>query len=96
MVHRWSQPTFRDPVEQSFVRLDLAAARELFAELDRIGFTSIRYNKYGNMTCRVTLRQGDSTHDVAWPSGDPTAPSAVVAFSSRMERVGQVSPLQPE
>lgn len=95
-IHRWSQATYRDPVEQSFVRLDVAAARDLFSELDRIGFTSIRYKKHGNMTCRVTLQQGGSTHDVAWPSGDPTAPSAVVALASRMEQIGQVPPLQPE
>jgi len=91
-IHRWFQPTYRDPVEQSFVRLDLAAARELFAELDRINFTAIRYNKHGNMTCRVTLRQGDSTHDVEWPPGDPGAPSEVAALVSRMEKLGQVPP----
>ena len=95
-IHRWSKPTYRDPVKQSFVRLDPAAARELFAALERINFTSIRYNKHGNMTCRVTLRQGGSTHGVAWPHGDPTAPSEVVALASRMEQVGQVPPLQPK
>ena len=95
-IHRWSRPTYRDPVEQSFVRFDRAAARDLFAELERIDFTSIRYSKPSNMTCRVTLRQGESTHAVAWPPGDAAAPSEVVALASRMEQIAQVQPVEPK
>jgi hypothetical protein len=95
-IHRWSRPTYRDPVKQSFVRLDRAAAGELFAELERINFTSIRYKKPSNMTCEVTLRRGETTHAVAWPLGDAAAPSEVVALAARMEQIAQVQPVDPK
>jgi hypothetical protein len=94
-IHRWSRPTYRDPVEQSFVRSDPAAARGLFDELQRIHFTSIRYNKPSNMTCHITLRQGESTHAVAWPLGDAAVPSELVALASRMKQIAQVAQVQP-
>ena len=95
-IHRWSRPTYRDPVEQSFVRFDRVAARDLFAQVERIKFTSIRYSKPSNMTCRVELRQGASTHVIAWPLGDPAAPSEVVALASRMEQIARVQPVEPK
>ena len=95
-IHRWSRPTYRDPVEQSFVRSDGAATRDLFAELERISFTGIHYNKVGNMTCSVTLRRDGSTHIVAWPIGDPAAPSEVVALASRMKQIARVQPIEPQ
>ncbi len=90
-IHRWSRPTYGDPVEQSFIRIDRAAARDLFAWVVRINFASIRYSKPSNMTCHVTLRQGGSTHAVAWPPGDPDVPSQVVALASRIEQIARVS-----
>ena len=95
-IHRWSPPTYRHPVEQAFIRFDRAAARDVFAEVERINFTSIRYSKPGNMTCHVTLRRGASTHAVAWPTGDPDAPSRVVALASRIEKLAKVQPVEPE
>ena len=95
-IHRWSLPTYREPVEQSFIRFDRAAARELFAEVVRINFTSIRYSKPSNMTCHLTLRQGASTHAVAWALGDPDAPSQVLALASRIEQIARVQPVEPK
>jgi hypothetical protein len=89
---RWSKPTYRDPVEQSSVRSDRAAAGSLFAELERISFTSIRYHKVDNMTCSLTLRREGSTHAVAWPMGDPATPAEVVALVARMEQLAGAQP----
>lgn len=95
-IHRWSLSTYRDPVEQSFIRLDHAAAQDVFAEVERINFTGIRYNEPSNMTCEVTHRQGASTHTVAWGLGDPDAPSEVVALASRIEKIANVQPVEPK
>lgn len=95
-IHRWSRPTYRDPVEETLIRVDRAAAQMIFAEVERIKFTDIRFSKPGNMTCSVALRHGASTHAVAWPLGDPRAPSQVLALVSRLEQLAQVQSVEPK
>ncbi len=86
-ILRWSRPTYRDSLEESLIRSDPRAARQFFAQLDEMNFTSIHYKKTGNMTCHLTLRQGSTTHAVAWEPGDSSAPPLVVALASRLQRL---------
>jgi hypothetical protein len=77
----WSKLTYGDPFEESVIGSDPVAVRQLFAELDKIKFTSISYNKPGNMTCYVR----SASHSVVWAHGDPSAPSLVVEFALRLK-----------
>jgi hypothetical protein len=87
-ILRWSRPTYRGAIEETVIRSDPAAARELFAQIDGMKFTNIHYNKAGNMTCQVVLRRGSTTHAVAWEPGDPSSPPRVLALASRLQHLG--------
>jgi hypothetical protein len=95
-IYRLSRPGRGGPVEQTFIRIDRGAARDVFAEVERIKFTSIHYRKPFNITCEVTLRQGASSHAVAWGPNDPNAPSQVVALASRIQQIANVKPVEPK
>lgn len=88
-ILRWSRATYRDSVEESLIRWDTSATRRLFAEVDDSAFTSIRYSKFGNMTCQVILRRGTSSHAVSWEMGDPSAPSLATEIAARLERLAR-------
>lgn len=95
-IYRWSRPSYDVPVTRSFLRLDRAAARDLFAEVARMDLAAIRYSKPSNMTCWITLREGASAHEVAWPLGDPDTPSELLALASRIEKIAQEQPVEPK
>jgi hypothetical protein len=86
-VLRWSLPTFHGPMEETVIGSDPDAAREIFAQLNRMKFTSIDYNKPRNMTCHISLREGSTTHGVAWGDGDSSVPPLLVELASRLQRL---------
>ncbi len=88
LLLRWSRATRRDEVKETVIRSDPKEVRRVFTQLEKMKFTSIKYNKFGNMTCFLTLRQGSSSHAVSWEFGDPLAPSQVVSLAMHLQQLG--------
>ena len=88
LLLRWSRATYGNAVEETVIRSDPKEARRVFTQLEQMNFTSIKYNKFGNMTCSLTLRQDSSSHSVSWEFGDPLAPSQVVALALHLQQLG--------
>jgi hypothetical protein len=86
-ILRWSLEGYWASPEESFVRSDPAAAKQLFARVDAMDFTSIELKESDNLTCHMTQRHGASTHTVTWAYGDSSVPSRVAALASEMERL---------
>lgn len=55
------------------LRQDSAAARAVFAELDRMRFRTVHHKEISNMTCVLELRDRAGEHYVSWPARNPPA-----------------------
>jgi hypothetical protein len=86
-ILRWSLKGYWASPEESFVRTDPSAAKQLFARLDEMDFTSIDFKEVDNMTCYLTHRQGTTSHAVTWAFGDSSVPSRVAALALDLERL---------
>ena len=86
-ILKWSLPTAGGSIEESVIRSDPTAAQKLFKKLDEMNFTNIDYEKFGNMTCHLTLREGSTHHVVSWEIGDTSVPLQVATLSSDLERL---------
>jgi hypothetical protein len=85
-VLRWSTDGPGPPARVTLVRVDSALTEELFRELERIRFRSIRHHEPSNMTCFLYLRSEHGAHEVAWPWGH--APRMVRPVFERLQSLG--------
>jgi hypothetical protein len=86
-VLRWTLASFHGPKEEAVIGSDPDAVREIFAQLKRMEFTSIDYNEPRNMSCHISLREGSTTHGVAWGDGDSSIPPQLMELASRLQRL---------
>lgn len=81
-VLEWKQTLATQPTAFTTVRIDSAAAAEVFAEVERTRFRSVVHVNPSNVTCFLTLTDSLGKHTVAWPMGD--APAAVRELDRRL------------
>ena len=78
------QKPLHEPRADTPLRQDTAAARAVFAALERIRFRSIRFSEISNMTCFLILVDGHGTHEVNWAMGRP--PDAIEPALTALRR----------
>lgn len=79
-------PAPRAKREDTFVRRDSAAARELVESAEREEIARVKYLEVGNMTCHLTLTRGSTSSEISWPINTaPAAISKLVAVAKALE-----------
>jgi hypothetical protein len=78
----YSKP-LREAAAHTPLRRDSAAARAVFAALERIDFREFHFSRIGNMTCVLELTDSRGEHEVNWIIGQPPPELAPVLAALR-------------
>lgn len=80
---KWTSSVDGLSEEELSVNLDLTG--DLFSRLEKLDVSSIKYQKFGNLTCTLIIQKEGISHSIAWSNSEDNEIEKIVNFSHRLE-----------
>jgi len=74
-------------LKETVVKIDLTLSKAVFTRLKDIQFTKIDYQKFGNMTCSLTLKEDGISHVVSWVDNKDNTIKKLIEYSNWLQNI---------